>query len=61
MVVHGDETKLGELLRRRANLRSHCEIRHADQVVSMSEKPSRALRDGRDSSMWRAIDTVARG
>ena len=60
-IVHGDETKLGELLRRRSNLRSHCEIRHATQVVSMSERPSRAVRDGRDSSMWRALDTVARG
>jgi glycerol-3-phosphate acyltransferase PlsX len=60
-IVHGDQNKLGEMLRRRSNLRAHCEIRHAAQVVSMSEKPSRALRDGRDSSMWRAIDTVARG
>ena len=60
-IVHGDETKLGELLRRRPNLQSHCEIRHATQVVSMSERPSRAVRDGRDSSMWRALDTVARG
>ncbi len=60
-IVHGDETKLGESLRRRSNLRAHCEIRHAAQVVSMSEKPSRALRDGCDSSMRRAIDTVAQG
>ena len=60
-IVHGDETKLGELLARRAKLREHCEIRHATKVVSMSEKPSRALRDGRDSSMWNALDTVARG
>ncbi len=60
-ILHGDENTLGELLRRRANLRSHCEIRHAAQVISMSEKPSRALREGRDSSMWSAIDTVARG
>jgi glycerol-3-phosphate acyltransferase PlsX len=60
-IVHGDEEKLGELLSRRDSLRSHCEIRHAPKVVSMSEKPSRALRDGRDSSMWRALETVARG
>ncbi|MHA1108913.1 MAG: phosphate acyltransferase PlsX, partial [Alphaproteobacteria bacterium] len=60
-IVHGDEEKLGELLSRRASLRSHCEIRHAPKVVSMSEKPSRALREGRDSSMWRALETVARG
>jgi glycerol-3-phosphate acyltransferase PlsX len=60
-IVFGDETKLGELLRRRPDLGSHCEIRHAPKSVSMSEKPSRALRDGRDTSMWRAIDAVAQG
>jgi glycerol-3-phosphate acyltransferase PlsX len=60
-IVHGDETKLGELLRRRPELQSHCEIRHAPGTVSMSEKPSRALRDGRDTSMWSALDTVAKG
>ena len=60
-IVYGDETKLGELLRRRPDLGSHCEIRHAPKTVSMSEKPSRALRDGRDTSMWRAIDAVAQG
>ena len=38
-IVHGDEAKLEELLRRRSHLRSHCEIRHAAQVVSLSEKP----------------------
>jgi glycerol-3-phosphate acyltransferase PlsX len=60
-IVHGDEAKLGELMRRRPDLAGRCELRHAAQVVSMSEKPSRALRDGRDSSMWRALETVARG
>ena len=60
-IVHGDETKLGELLKHRTDLKSHCEVRHAPDAVSMSEKPSRALRDGRNSSMWRALDAVAQG
>ncbi len=60
-IVHGNETKLGELLNRRATLREHCEIRHAPKVIAMSEKPSRALREGRDSSMWKTLDAVARG
>jgi glycerol-3-phosphate acyltransferase PlsX len=60
-IVYGDEEKLGPLLRKRAALRGHCEIRHAPKSVSMSAKPSRALRDGRESSMWRALDAVAKG
>jgi glycerol-3-phosphate acyltransferase PlsX len=60
-IVHGDDTKIAELLRRRPRLREHCDLRHADTVISMSEKPSRAVRDGRDSSMWRALEAVAKG
>jgi glycerol-3-phosphate acyltransferase PlsX len=60
-IVFGDETMLEEQLRRRPDLRSRCEVRHATQAVSMSEKPSRALREGRDSSMWHALNAVAQG
>ncbi|HUS53640.1 MAG TPA: phosphate acyltransferase PlsX [Thermohalobaculum sp.] len=60
-IVHGDETKLGELLKRRPDLQTHCDVRHAPDAVSMSEKPSRALRDGRNTSMWHALDAVAQG
>ena len=60
-IAHGDEARLKELLRRRPELASRCKIRHAPDVVSMSEKPSRALRDGRNSSMWASLDTVAKG
>jgi len=60
-IIHGDQETIDQQLRRRANLRARCEVRHAPQVVSMSERPSRALRDSRDSSMWRALETVAKG
>ncbi len=60
-IVHGDEATLNELVGRRRELAGRCEVRHASDVISMSEKPSRALRDGRDSSMWKALETVGRG
>ncbi len=60
-LVHGDESQIDKLLARRHHLRRCCEVRHAAQVVSMSEKPSRALRDGRGTSMWRTIEAVAGG
>ncbi len=60
-IVHGNETEIGELLKRHPGLQQKYDIRHAPDIVKMSEKPSRTLRDGRDSSMWRALDTVANG
>ncbi len=60
-IVHGDRETLEPLLARRPRLAEHCELRHAPQTVAMSEKPSRALRDGRESSMWKTLETVARG
>ena len=60
-IIHGDEAQLGELIAKRSDLKDRCELRHASHVISMSEKPSRALRDGRESSMWKALETVARG
>ena len=36
----------------------HVEIRHADDVVSMNDKPMHVLRRGRASSMWHALEAV---
>jgi len=37
------------------------DILHAEGIVAMDEKPARALRRSRDSSMWAAIDAVKQG
>ncbi|MBR9883858.1 MAG: phosphate acyltransferase PlsX [Oceanospirillales bacterium] len=37
------------------------EIVHADDVVAMNEKPSLALRNRRESSMWKSLELVAQG
>lgn len=60
-LVHGDEAILTRQIERRTTLRGRCEIRHTPGVVSMDEKPSRAVRTGRDSSLWKAIGSVAAG
>jgi glycerol-3-phosphate acyltransferase PlsX len=58
-LLHGDEAVLRPLLARYRALAKRAEIRHAPGVVRMSEKPSQALRRGRNSSMWHAVEAVA--
>lgn len=60
-LVHGDEAVLKPLLARRPKLAEKVEICHAPERVRMEDKPSQALRRGRNTSMWGAIDSVAKG
>jgi len=61
-LLFGDRAKLEPLLADSPKkARGNVEIRHTDQVISGEDKPSRVLRTGRTSSMWLAVDAVARG
>jgi len=60
-IVHGDEAELNALLARRPLLRERCDIRHAPTSVAMHDKPSRALRAAKGTSMWSALESVANG
>src|SRR3977135_994401 len=60
-LLYGDEAVLKPLLARHRALAKAAEIRHAPAVVRMSEKPSQAVRRGRNTSMWHAVEAVARG
>jgi glycerol-3-phosphate acyltransferase PlsX len=60
-LVHGDEAVLKPLFARRGKLASRVEIRHAPERVRMEEKPGSALRRGRNTSMWAAIEAVEKG
>jgi glycerol-3-phosphate acyltransferase PlsX len=60
-LLHGDEKILAPLLARYRALAKVTELRHAPDIVHMTEKPSQAIRRGRNSSMWHAIDSVAQG
>ena len=60
-ILHGDEAELAPLVARRADLKDRCEIRHAEAVVSMDDKPSQVMRSGKNTSMWSAIEAVRNG
>lgn len=60
VLLHGDEARLAPLLAHRPDVASISEVRHTDDVISMEDKPSQALRK-RSSSMWRAIESVKNG
>lgn len=60
-LLFGDEAALGPSLKRERDLAAVCEVRHTDGVVGNDEKPSQALRRGRDSSLWQAIQAVKSG
>ena len=60
-IVHGPEIELAALIKKKPDLNDRCEIRHAEGVVTMDEKPSHVMRHGKGTSMWNAIDAVRDG
>ena len=60
-IVHGDEGKLRPLIGRRKALAGRCDIRHANDVVTMQDKPSQVLRKGGGTSMWSTLESVRAG
>ncbi|SEW21808.1 phosphate:acyl-[acyl carrier protein] acyltransferase [Aliiroseovarius sediminilitoris] len=60
-ILHGNKSELEQLVARTEGLSDVCEIRHADEVVTMDDKPSQVMRNGQKTSMWSAIDAVRDG
>ncbi len=60
-LLFGDEERIAPYLARFRRLGGVCEIRHTGHSVAPDEKPSQALRRGRESSMRLAIDAVQEG
>lgn len=60
-LLHGDETQLKRALDAAPSARACTEIRHTDKFVAMDAKPGQALRQGKGSSMWNAIEAVKHG
>jgi len=60
-LLHGDEKALGQEFARRGELAARVEIRPAERVVGMDEKPAQAMRRGKGSSMWNAVESVKTG
>lgn len=61
-LIYGDQAVVAPLLDARPALKAATELRHTDVSIRMDDKPSQALRVGRNkSSMWRAIQAVRDG
>lgn len=61
-VLYGQREKCEPFLERFPKLKERSELHHCDVAIGMDEKPSQALRRGRNvSSMWLAIDAVKQG
>lgn len=60
-LVFGRADEVAPLVQGFRRLRSRVEVRHASDVIGAGERPSAALRNGRNSSMRQAIDAVAAG
>ncbi len=60
-LLFGDEGRIAPLLARHAELKSAVQVHHTDSVVQSTDRPSIALRKGRQSSMRLAINAVGDG
>jgi glycerol-3-phosphate acyltransferase PlsX len=61
-IFHGREPEIAPLLDKCPEIKPLSRIVHSDNVISMEEKPSQALRKGRgNSSMWAALQSVKDG
>jgi glycerol-3-phosphate acyltransferase PlsX len=60
-MLHGDAAAIRAEMAKCALGDDVCEVRHTDKVVAMTEKPAQAMRRGKGSSLWNAIEAVKSG
>ena len=59
--LFGDDARIRSVLAAHPALAAAAEVIHTDIIVAMDDKPSQAVRRGKGSSMWRAIEAVQEG
>lgn len=57
-LLHGDAAAIKAELEGRPELSERSEVRHTDLVIAGDEKPAQALRRGKGSSLWNAVQAV---
>jgi glycerol-3-phosphate acyltransferase PlsX len=61
VLLHGDAPGIEAELAKYPAARAISEVRHSASVISMEEKPAVAMRRGKGSSMWNAVEAVKSG
>jgi phosphate acyltransferase len=60
-LIHGDPEKLAALLEKYPSAKAQSEIVPAEKAIGMEIKASQALRQGKGSSLWNAVEAVKEG
>ena len=60
-LLFGDQDQINPLIAARPSLSGAVVLHHTPNRVGAEDKPSQALRHGRNTSMWLAVDAVHRG
>lgn len=60
-ILHGNAEEIRRTIRTGSKLEARTEVRHADGVIAMDDKPSKALRRAQGTSMWSALEAVKSG
>ncbi len=60
-LLHGDSSAFSPLLKKKPELAARVDLRNTDKVVSMHDKPSAVVRNGKGTSMWSALQSVKDG
>jgi glycerol-3-phosphate acyltransferase PlsX len=60
-LLHGKADRIGAELDRAPALKAICEVRHTDLTIASDEKPAQAMRRGKGSSLWNAVESIRQG
>ena len=60
-LLHGVSGQIDAELDRAPALKPLCEVRHTDLVIASDEKPAQAMRRGKGSSLWNAVEAIRQG
>lgn len=60
-LLHGDEAALNAELAKCPAARAVSEVRHSERAIAMDEKPAQALRRGKGTSLWNAVEAIREG
>jgi glycerol-3-phosphate acyltransferase PlsX len=60
-LLHGDEAQITTELAKCPAAKAVSEVRHSDRAIAMDEKPAHAMRRGKGTSMWNAVEALKEG
>jgi glycerol-3-phosphate acyltransferase PlsX len=60
-LLHGDQAQIELELMQHPSARALSEVRHTERIIAGDEKPAQAVRRGKGSSMWNAVEAIRDG